>query len=343
MATRGSAASTRSSQGLDCSRSNTVARLHEQLFGLPVAPFAEQPLGVLGLDLGCREHQPILPECRRGGAEALVRVVAEQRPEAEPVGTEGRRQKSRRHLLDPSREVPDELVPTESVGGGERLLPAELRRRGEPHLDALHCRLESPLMVALGVADHGFEGAGPDPVLLVRLVGLADIRCVRQPARLGDVTLDRGEEDRQGVRRPEPESVLGYLLDSRPRLVVAAEPQKHEGDLTQEPPFARPRTDLPGQHDPRLLDLDRLLAAVAPVEHVAEVVVGAERSLRQVVLQRDLERPLDQGIPLLPAADAGDDQAGGVQTLGEGLGQPEPLRGLECGVDACAAQPRSRP
>ena len=85
-----------------------------------------------------------------------------------------------------------------------------------------HCRLERPLVLALGVRDHRLQGQVADPVLLVGVVGLPDVDGVVEAASLGDVTLDRGQEDRQGIGRPEPEPVLGDVLEGGARLVVAA-------------------------------------------------------------------------------------------------------------------------
>ena len=50
------------------------------------------------------------------------------------------------------------------------------------------------------------------------------------------------------------------------------------------------------------MELDRLVVAVTAVELVAEVVVGAQRGAGQVVLERELERVLEQRQRLLGAA-----------------------------------------
>ena len=84
---------------------------------------------------------------------------------------------------------------------------------------------------------------------------------------------------------------------------------------------------------PRRCVVDRLLVPVAPVEQVAEVVVRAERRGGEVVLERKLERVLEQRERLLGAAAAARDQALRVQRLREDLRQPERLGDLDRGVD----------
>ena len=76
-----------------------------------------------------------------------------------------------------------------------------------------------------------------------------------------------------------------------------------------------------------------LLVAVAAVEQVAEVVVGAQGRGGQVVLEGEPQRVRDQCPSLLEATARACDQALGVQRIRENVGEPERFGNLDRRVD----------
>ena len=88
---------------------------------------------------------------------------------------------------------------------------------------------------------------------------------------------------------------------------------------------------LAGEGDRVALGSDRLLVAVAAVERVAEVAVGAQRGGGEVVLERELERAWRERLRVRAACRAR--SACVFSACGNTSGRPERLRDLERGVD----------
>ena len=110
----------------------------------------------------------------------------------------------------------------------------------------------------------------------------------------------------------------------------------------EQPDLPAALTHPPGKLEPALDQCPSIRVPVGASEEGDEVVVGAKRCRREVVLQGHLEGVLEENGRLLVAALELQQDGLGVQSLGELLRQAEPLGETEGELDAATRQARGR-
>jgi hypothetical protein len=122
-------------------------------------------------------------------------------------------------------------------------------------------------------------------------------------------------------------------LEDFERLVPAARQRQRVAEFRKQPELPRPIPDLAGERDPLLVLANRLVESVAPLEQLAEVVVGAEGSRRQVVLERQIQGMSYERQRMLVMLAPDRDRGERVECLRENLREPEIFGNRQRGVD----------